>query len=177
MLEFELTQDDLIAYNLYGLTTSPTFRRWAGRYRLIGALAVLIILALVIGFDGDLLLGAVAGVIAAAIFWFIWPRVWAWMTKRNVRRLAESGGLGKPGRCRLWYDDQGVHDQTPGGTSSVTFAGIDRIEESATHAFIFTAPMQAYVIPMRIGEYAVAEFLAVVRAKVDSQDGPAGSSR
>jgi hypothetical protein len=152
VLEFELTQDDLIAYNLYGLSTSPEFRRWAGRYRLIGSLAVLTILTLIIAFDGDLLAGAVAGFVAAGIFWIAWPRLWSWMTKRNVVRLAAGGSLGKPGRCKIWYDDHGVHDQTPGG---------------ATHAFIFTGPMQGYVIPMRVGEYAVAEFLAVVRARME----------
>jgi hypothetical protein len=167
VLEFELTQDDLIAYNPYGLSTSPEFRRWAGRYRLIGSLAVLTILTLIIAFDGDLLAGAVAGFVAAGIFWIAWPRLWSWMTKRNVVRLAAGGSLGKPGRCKIWYDDHGVHDQTPGGTSSVSFDAIDRVEESATHAFIFTGPMQGYVIPMRVGEYAVAEFLAVVRARME----------
>ncbi len=47
--------------------------------------------------------------------------------------------------------------------SSATWQGIDRIEATATHVFIFIGPLQAYVIPQRIGARAVHDFVSTVR--------------
>lgn len=164
VLEYEITIDDLIAYNLYGATSVAAAKKQRDAFRV--SLTVLVFLALtaMIAMDGTLLEGALVGLAGAATIWFVWPPVWVWATRRHVMRHAKAGSLGIAGPCRIWLDQSGVHDATPNGTSSVTWAGIDRVEETATHAFIFVGPLQAYVIPKRIGESAVAQFLTVVRA-------------
>ncbi|PFG16231.1 YcxB-like protein [Propionicimonas paludicola] len=164
MLEFELTTEDFVAFSIYGALSAPAVQKRSARLRIGASAAMFVGLGLAAGLQDGWLYGLVAGLIAAAVFWLIWPPLWAWSTKRNVMRLAESGGLGKPGPCRIWIDQYGVHDATPDGTSTVSWRGIDRVEETPSHAFIFVGPIQAYVIPKRIGGSAVADFLAAVRA-------------
>ncbi len=164
VLEFEITGEDLVAYNVYGVTTAPAAKKQGAVFRIWGSLAVLVALTILIAIDGSWLEGLVFGVVGAAALWFVWPRLWIWTTKSNVLRHAKTGGLGTPGLCRIWTDEYGIHDATPNGTSSVTWQGIDRVEETASHVFIFTGPLQAYVIPKRIGESAVRDFVSAVRA-------------
>lgn len=164
VLEFEITGDDLVAYNVHAATTAPAAKKQSALYRVWMSLAVLIAATILIAIDGNWLEGVVFGLVGAVVFWLIWPRLWTWMTRTNVLRHAKTGGLGTPGPCRVWIDAYGIHDATPNGTSSVTWQGIDRIEENASHVFIFTGPLHAYVIPKRIGEAAVRDFVNVVRA-------------
>lgn len=164
MLEFELTTEDFVSFSIYGALSAPAAQKQSARYRIGTSAAMFVGLGLSAGFQNGWLYGLVAGLIAAVVFWLIWPSLWAWTTKRNVMRLAKAGGLGKPGPCRIWIDQYGVHDATPDDTSTVSWRGVERVEETATHAFIFVGPIRAYIIPKRIGAPAVAEFLAAVRA-------------
>ena len=164
VLEFEITGEDLVAYNVYGATTAPAAKKQSARYRVWLSLAVLVALTILIASDGSWFEGVVFGLVGAAVLWLVWPRLWTWMTRSNVLRHAKTGGLGTPGPCRIWVDEYGIHDATPNGASSVTWQGIDRIEENASHVFVFTGPLQAYVIPKRIGETVVRDFVSAVRA-------------
>ncbi len=164
MLEFELTTEDFVAFSIYGTLNAPAVQKRSAQLRIVASAAMFVGLGLAAGLQDGWLYGLVAGLIAAVVFWLIWPPLWAWTTKRNVVRLAKSGGLGRPGPCRIWVDQDGVHDATLDGTSTVSWRGIERVEETATHAFIFVGPIQAYIIPKRAGASAVADFLAAVRA-------------
>jgi len=166
VLEFELTADDLVAYNLHGFQTNPAMKRQGEIYRVGSSLLVFVALALLAAMVGLVMEGVVIGAVIALILWLLWPEIWLWMARRSAMHLAKSGGLGVPGPCRLWFDEVGVHDATPTGTSSVGWHGIDRIEQDDDHAFIFVGPDEAYVIPKRIGEAPVREFLDEVRLRI-----------
>ena len=165
MLEFEITKEDLVAYTLHGLGSAESVRRQNATFRVWLSLAVLIALTLMNGLGDSWVEGVVAGLVGGAILWFVWPMLWTWTTERNVLRHAKSGVLGTPGPCRIWLDEFGVHDATPTGTSSVSWAGIDRVEENDAYVYVFVAPLQAYIIPKRIGEPAVRAFADEVRAR------------
>jgi hypothetical protein len=171
VLEFDITGEDLVEYNVYAATTAPAARKQSALYRVWLSLAVLVALTVLVAIDGNWLEGVVAGLVAAAVLWLVWPRLWAWMIRSNVLRHAKTGGLGTPGPCRMWIDAYGIHDATPNGASSVTWQGIDRIEETASHVFVFTGPLQAYVIPKRVGESAARDFVSAVRAGAPRQVG------
>jgi len=164
MLEFDLTTEDFVAFSIYGTLHAPAIQKRSARLRIGASAAMFVGVGLGAGLQDGWRFGLLGGVIAAVVFWLIWPPLWAWTTKRNVMRIAEAGGLGKPGPCRIWIDQDGVHDATPDGTSTVSWRGIERVEETATHAFIFVGPIQAYIVPKRIGVPAVADFLTAVRA-------------
>jgi len=165
-LEFELTADDLVAYNLHGFRTAPAMKQQREVYRIWMSLLAFVALALPSAMVGLVIEGLVIGTVVALILWLLWPELWLWVTKRSAMHLAKTGGLGVPGPCRLWFDEDGVHDATPAGTSSVGWQEVDRIEQDSDHAFIFVGPAEAYVIPKRIGEGPVREFLDEVRLRI-----------
>lgn len=166
LLEYDLTTDDFVALNLHAATTSPTIQTSRARSRVWGSVGVFVGGLLLVGLEGSWLEALVVASLGSAVFWFVWPPTWSWFLTRNVRRLARAGGLGVPGRCRLWIDEDGVHDQTPTGSSSVAWSGVVRLDETDTHAFIYVGPVQAYVIPRRIGEPAVQAFINAARVLI-----------
>jgi hypothetical protein len=164
VLEYEITSDDLVAFNLHAGTTDAAVTKQRAISRVGGSVAVLVALTALLAIEGHWVDGLVVGVAAALVFWMVWPRIWGWLLRRNILRLAKAGGLGTPGACRIWVDADGVHEATSHGTSSVTWDGIARIDETASHVFIFIGPVQAYMIPKRVGEAAVREFVAAVES-------------
>lgn len=170
VLEYEITSDDLVAFNLHAGTTDAAVTKQRAISRVGGSAAVLVTLTALLAIEGHWIAGPVVGGVAALVFWMVWPRIWGWLLRRNVLRLAKAGGLGTPGPCRIWVDADGVHEATPYGTSGVAWAGIARIDETATHVFIFIGPVEAYIIPKRIGEAVVREFVSAVESgRVDSR--------
>jgi hypothetical protein len=56
---------------------------------------------------------------------------------------------GQLGRHRLVLSDDGVAESTAVGQSSTSWAGVDRVEQSPDHIFIYISPAAAHVIPRR----------------------------
>ncbi len=108
MLEFELTGEDLMAYNVYGATQTPAAKKRSAQVRPWVSLAILAAVTIVSGLEGNWLEGLVVGAIAGAVLWLAWPPIWVWTIRRNVLRFAKTGGLGTPGPCRIWIDDDGI---------------------------------------------------------------------
>lgn len=114
---------------------------------------------------GNFVEGVVLAVITAVIMWFLAPTLITYETKRNLARMNRDTGLGVTGLHRLVADDAGLRETSAEHEIAVNWSGIDRIDETSDYAYIFFGPVQAFVIPKRIGEVAVAGFLEVVRER------------
>lgn len=168
-LEYELTSDDYLAYNIHTLAVSEAGRRQRLNYRLVLSVVAPLLSGLVIGFGlGDLVGGLVVAAFTGAILWFISPGMWNRAVRKSVARMATRDGLGNPGQHRLVLDDDGLREETANGVSSQSWQGIERVDETPEHAFIYFGPLAAFVIPKRIGEAAVAEFLTQVRSRIEA---------
>ena len=153
-VEYELTPDDLYAFQWRGVFQSPRGRR-ARRNVYLGWTLAVVLFAIVpaIGADGFTMSRVSLGFIAIAlpaVFLFQWC-LERWIVRRAIRELLkdERPDKGHLGRHRLVLGEDGVHESTAVGESRTTWAGVDRVEQNPDYIFIYTTPAAAHVIPKR----------------------------
>lgn len=163
-IEYDLVMEDFIAYNLHFMHTSEACLRQLRAYRLTISLvpSILFCAGITIALSNPVA-GIATAIVSFVVFWFLSPWVWWRAVRRNVLRMARNNGLGEPGTRQLFADDRGLRQESANGETFQLWSGVSRIEETPGHAFIYIGPVQAFVIPKRIGEREVSAFLANVR--------------
>ena len=148
-IDYELTRDDLFAFQLHALENSPTVKKFARRTRVTYAIVILVMAALMTPWTSTIALAAfIVGVGAFLLFAWIFTRV---LTRRAIldqvsRELPEKGQLG---HHHIKLDETGIFESTAVGEMRVAWAGIDRIERNENAILIYTTPSAAHMIPRR----------------------------
>jgi hypothetical protein len=153
-LEYELTRDDLYAFQWRAAFHSPRGRR-IRRWAYFGWLLAIVLLAIVpaIGPRGldisrvSFTFILIAFPIAALFQWFFETR----MMRRLINRLLddEKPGRGQLGRHRLVLTEDAVVESTAVNEQRTSWAGVDRVEQNADYIFIYTSAAAAHMIPKR----------------------------
>jgi hypothetical protein len=153
-VEYELTRDDLYAFQWRAIFSSALGRRTTGKVYLGWFLALLLFsLVPAIGPDGFVISRmnftflAVAFPIVVVIQWCLER----WLMRRTILKLLkeEKPGRGQLGRHQVVLGEDGVVESTAVGESRTSWAGVDRIEQNPQYIFIYTSPAAAHVIPKR----------------------------
>ena len=148
-VEYELTPDDLFAFQLYATKHSRTAKR-LNRYTYMAYGGAILLLALLSMPWFSLI--ALAGFIVSLVT-FIALAYWStgFLTRRAIRdyvsqEIPEKGQLGKH---RIRLDEHGITESTAVGESRVSWAGIDRVEQTSDAVLVYTTPTAAHMIPRR----------------------------
>jgi len=161
--EYDLTADDYAAFNLHHLMTSDVGRRQRRVYRLsLAGVTAVLSASLITVVLRDSVAALAAAAIGAMTGWFLGPFTWKREVRRNVRKMAKDDGLGASGRHVLTLDDYGIRENTPNATVTVPWSSLVRVDETADHLFIYTDPVRAFVVPVRIGAERVVELRELV---------------
>ena len=170
-VEYELTHDDLFAFQWRAAFTSRRARRARYTAYVIWFLALLLMASVpAIGADGFM--------ISRMSFSFLligFPIValaqWGlerWLMGRAIRGLLreENPGGGLLGKHRVAVNSEGIVDSTPVGESRTSWTGVHRIEEDPGYIFVYTSAVGAHVLPKRaFGDPHKAErFIQLCRA-------------
>ena len=153
-VEYELTLDDLFAFQWRAAFDSPLGRRTA-RKVYVGWFVALLLFAIVpaIGADGF--------AISRVSFTFLviaFPTVilgqhflQRWLMRRVILRLLrdEKPERGHLGRHKIVLGESGLVESTAVGESRTSWAGVDRVEQNPDYIFIYTSPAAAHLIPKR----------------------------
>lgn len=179
MLEYTLTEDDLVAFA-------------AGQARESGEDAVrrrraVVVIAWLVGVAAYLLVSALSTIPLLAGRQFVWAgaaevtaiivgvavgwRQWRsgerlvdrWLSRR-YRRLARVALEQTGAHRRVWLTADGIRVASGGREDGVDWAGVVRVTETPDHVFVHTAANSAHIIPKRAGA-GVAGFVAEVRAR------------
>ena len=150
-IEYELTLDDLYAFQWRAAYTSPIARRARLKVHLYLFLTLLLLSSLLASMNGLLLLNyifiATSFVILNLMTWWLHRR----LTRRAILQLLkeERPNRGQLGRHNLRLSEVGLVETTEVGESRCSWMGVDRVEESDDFVFIYTAPHAAHVVPKR----------------------------
>lgn len=153
-VEYELTRDDLYAFQWRGVFVTPRGRRVRRTLYLLWVLAILLFAIVpAIGADGFVVSRISFIFIALAlptVFLFQWC-LDRWLIRRTILQLLadEKPGKGHLGRHRIAVGEQGLVESTAVGESRTSWSGVDRVEEDPHYIFIYTSPAAAHVIPKR----------------------------
>lgn len=167
VLEFEynLTGGDYVAYNLFVVNNLPVGVKQFQRYRIwLTALVAVACLAFVVIVFDRLVAGLIAAAIGALLAWLLARWSWRRQARSSVVRMAGEDGLGTPGLHRLSLDDEGIREEGPSRVTTATWDRLVRLEQTSEHLFIFTGPVEAFVIPRAVGANKIAKLIGVVKA-------------
>ena len=153
-VEYELTRDDLYAFQWRGVFETPRGRR-ARRTVYLGWLLAIVLFSIVpaIGADGFVISRVSFTFIVVAIsivFLFQWC-LERWVIRRAILQLLEDEqpGKGLLGRHRVVLSQDGLIESTAVGESRSSWAGVDRVEQDPHNIYIYTSLAAAHVIPKR----------------------------
>lgn len=172
-LDYTLTPQDYIAFNLYVMTRLPFGRRQRRSYRWALSLLTLFVGTGVIWLlSRDLSEALTVGVVSSVAIWLLAPWLWRLQLRRNFKRLSKDSGLGAEGAHRIGLDDSGLHESSPIGTTDVPWTSVARVEETDGYVYIFVGPIQAFILPLRDQPDRVREFASTVRNQIAAAPPP-----
>ena len=154
-VEYELTRDDLYAFQWRANYTSPSARRNRVKVYLYVFFALLVFFVFpgLIGGEGfsfatvNLVIFALSFTITAVFAW--------WFLKRELRSEImkrvneERPGRGQLGRHKISLTEREIVETTDVGESRSDWLGVDRVEQNDNYIFVYTSPHGAHVIPKR----------------------------
>ena len=148
-IEYELTADDLFAFQWYATKHSRTAKR-LNRYIYIADAAIIVVMAVLT--TPWMSYVALAGFLIFVVTFL----GLGWLLTRYLMRRAirdhisqEVPDRGLLGRHRIRLDEDGVTESTAVGESRVSWAGLHRIERTADAVLVYTTPTAAHIIPRR----------------------------
>jgi hypothetical protein len=170
-IEYELTKEDLYAFQWRSAFTSSRARRQGWKpYAFLFIFLLLVCLLQSCGPDGfnfSLLNFAVLLVVFPVVALVTWltTRIMVRFIKNTLKE--EKPERGQLGKHKVVLSETGLVESTVVNESSRTWAGIDRIEQDSNYIYIYVAPMQAIIIPKRAFKDAAAAeaFLEFSKAK------------
>jgi hypothetical protein len=166
-IECETTLDDYIAFNLFHLKNSKTFKRKKYIYLIVLPTVVGTIMALLAGFSGEspIVIATPYVIIIfffnAIIFFFLLPI----LTKRNVTNFLKEGeNKGILGKHILLFTHQEIIDTTEQGVSKFAWKTINKIISNEKYIFIYMSAVSAYIIPKKIfdNDSAINDFMKLL---------------
>ena len=170
-VEYELTPDDLFAFQWRAYQRSPSGQR-ARRNRYISvvliALGVTTLPAFFAGYPVLTWFNVLAFVVVLVVIAPASALIERYLTQRAIREFVrrEKPGQGQLGRHTITLQDEGVLETTATGQMRTTWAGVDRVEDDDRYIFVYISAASAHVIPRRAFSGSDAdEFLRLARER------------
>jgi len=158
-VEYQLTLEDLVAFNWHYSSTSATARR---RYWSNLAWAILAALVVVVLWPGW---GGRARVLYlvpfSLVFLLIYPACYRRLVTLNSRKLYSEGqNKGVIGNHIIVIDAEGIREISAVGESRTSWEGVERIDQSDEYVFLYIGSVMAHVIPKRafVGDHEATRF-------------------
>ena len=150
-IEYELTEQDVIAFNLYHVKHSKVGKSSLQWQRYISPL-IFLLFAYLLSIFTDFPAGPLIvtfGLIS--ILWIIYyPKYFYFHIKRQVTNMLKSGKCaGLVGKHSMKMNKSGIVDSTSAEDTKVQWSGVHVLIEDAEHFYIYTGAASAYIIPKR----------------------------
>lgn len=176
-IDFILTKEDYIAYNIHHIEHSPSMRKSLNIQR-YGLAMIFLVFPFIIASLTSIPL-PVWLVVYGTVF-IVWikfyPKYFISSTKKRIVRLIEEGNSANLlGERSILLTEDGVEEISPQGESRTTWGSIEKIDETDDYTYIYTSPINAYLVPTRAfeGTAQKSEFLQLLRNHGKDQNRPA----
>lgn len=162
-IDFELTLDDLVAFNVVHGLRSPTFQR-KGFGCFVGVMLLSSVLpGLILATTEKPVLETARDIwplLMAPAFCLLIPLWWKLLIPLSRKRfgaiskrmLEEGRNSGAYGPCSLTIESGGLRETRPAGESLRRWSAVEKVLVTDTHAFVYTSAVEAFVLPRRAFE-------------------------
>jgi hypothetical protein len=154
-VEYDLTADDIIAFNRYaakGSVSARTYLCVVGLTSAAGLFVVVVVVARRV-IDGVWMIdlpGYGVGIVALWVLFFMLLR-WRSLERKHALRAAENGKLQK-----FTLRPEGIEHLSPLGAGITTWAAVKKIKATEDYLFIHISDISAFVVPKRAFQDEVA---------------------
>jgi hypothetical protein len=153
-VEYDLTKEDYIAFNMHHIDHSPTIKRSLFIQRYIVALIFLAFPFIYSRVSGAALLLPLIVYGVVFIIWILYyPRYFtASMKKRILKMINEGSNASLFGPRSITLNESGVTETSENDESRSSWRSIEKIDETAEHIYIYISSINAYLVPVRAFE-------------------------
>lgn len=160
-IRYTNTVADLLAFQDHHIAHDETAQRMVLRSRLLGAVAVAVLIGAYVGLVSKSFVMAVPlALVAGVAFAIFFPRMIRGRMQRQIR-ARHAQGRDKKFTCEhvMTLDGDALHVKTPFEETNVPLADITRIDRTPTHGFIRIGEMGGYIVPIKVDEGDANDFL------------------
>ncbi|WP_153731444.1 YcxB family protein [Sporosarcina obsidiansis] len=150
-IQYELTEEDVVAFNLYHVKNSKVGKNSLQWQRFVSPL-IFLLFAYFLSVFTDMARGPLFATFAlTAVVWVIlYPKYFYFHITRQVRKMLKEGkNDGLVGEHFMKMNKTGMTDTTSTGETNVQWTGVQRIIEDADYFYIYTSTVSAYILPKR----------------------------
>jgi len=149
-LNYILSEQDYIDFNIYHMKTSKTMIRSVMIQRLMGPVVFTIFAYLAYRISNISLLYWSVIFLIASILWFLYyPKSLEKKLKKHIYKLlSEDENRGLLGNQKLEMYDEELTVTNETGSSKVNYSVFNRIDYTEKHIFAFNSSVSAYIIPL-----------------------------
>lgn len=168
-IEYELTAEDVVAFNLYHVKHSKVGKNSLQWQRYISPL-IFLLFAYFLSIFTDMPRGPLfVTFILTAIFWVIlYPKYFYYHITRQVSKMLKAGkNEGLVGHHSMKMNKTGINDKSAVDETNVHWAQVKNLIEDAEYFYIYTSTVSAYIIPKR-DVYSVDGFKIYVQKRITS---------
>jgi hypothetical protein len=153
-VEYELTKEDYIAFNMHHIDHSPTIKRSLFMQRYVVALVFLVFPFIFSNMSGAPLLLSLMVYGAIFVAWIIYyPRYFMATTKKRILKMIDEGSNENLfGPRSMTLTEEGVEEVNSHGESKSSWRSIEKVDETVDHIYIYTSSINAYLVPIRAFE-------------------------
>lgn len=150
-IQYEITAEDLVEYNVFYTSASPTIARRLRLQKYLGFVIILTIPFLLYFFNHNPLAVFVPVFTIMGILWiFFYPKLIVRDIKRQVSKMIQEGnGRGTVGTHVLTLTPEEIIESWQYGEKRVSREVVKKIHSTDQYIFILFGSMMAFVIPKR----------------------------
>jgi YcxB-like protein len=147
--EFELTTEDLIAFNWHHYQHSPAMRQ-AYRKGFISLIVLSASVGLLLAYMWEPLVGILTFAMLLPTYAALYKQsVRKNLTQTTARMIAEGRNRSMIGRHRVEINEKELAITNEVSRGSILWVGVERIEQTSEYIIIYTASIKAVVIPLK----------------------------
>jgi Ca2+/Na+ antiporter len=169
-IKYTVDISDIVAFNQFHLDTSPLVRKQ--RIKMLIFVAVVyasIAFFMATGKHSIYNMSVFVIVYACFLFWYL--RFGRKVSLKRIKQIYASGkNTGTFGEHELELLPDGIREVTSVNEHITKFSGIEKVEATETHVFVFLGSLSAYVIPKsKISEGCLDAFVTALRGNIHPQ--------
>lgn len=151
-LTFKLTEEDYINYNVDHSKTSPSMKRSILIQRILGPVIFVIVPFMIIQFtDIPLWYWLLVFGVSSVVWFAFYPRYATWeITRRIKKMLAEGNNENLFNERILVLTNEGITETSSIGETKISWAKIERFEETEDYLYIYVSSVSAHIVPKRV---------------------------
>ncbi|ARD47863.1 YcxB family protein [Sporosarcina sp. P33] len=166
-IQYKLTEEDVVAFNLYHVKHSKVGKNSLQWQRYISPL-IFLLFAYFLSVFTEMPKGPLFAAFGiTAVLWVIfYPKYFYFHITRQVRKMLKEGkNEGLVGEHLMKMNKAGITDKTSVGETAVQWTGVKQLREDAEYFYVYTSTVSAYIIPKR-DVYSADGFKSYVRKRM-----------